>query len=66
MTVKELKVSITENYYQMMMQQNTAPLILTQKYKQLLIKATFVMYLNQSILRLYQTSFFKVLQSYTD
>ena len=66
MTVKELKVSTTENYYQMMIQQNTAPLILTQKYKQLLIKATFIMYLNQSILRLYQTSFFKVLQSYTD
>lgn len=48
MTVKELKVSTTENYYQMMIQQNTAPLILTQKYKQLLIKATFIMYLNQS------------------
>ena len=38
-----------------MMQQNTRPFILTQKQKQLLMKATLMTYLNQSILRLYQT-----------
>ena len=35
-----------------MMQQNIAPFILTQKQKQLLMKATLMMYLNQSIVRL--------------
>ena len=34
------------------MQQNIAPFILTQKQKQLLMKATLMMYLNQSIVRL--------------
>ena len=35
--------------------QNLAPFSRTQKQKQLLIKVIFMMYLNQSILRLYQT-----------
>ena len=37
-----------------MMQNNIAPLIQTQKLNQLLIKMTLMMYLNQSLLRLYQ------------
>ena len=38
-----------------MIQQNTPPFILTQKQKQLLMRVTLLMYLNQSIPRLYQT-----------
>ena len=38
-----------------MMQQNIRPFILTQKQKQLLMKMTLMMYLNQSTLPLYQT-----------
>ena len=38
------------------MQQNIAPFILTQQQKQLLMKVILMMYLNQSIGRLYQTS----------
>ena len=37
------------------MQQNTSHFILTQKQKQLLMRVTLMMYLNQSILRLSQT-----------
>ena len=37
------------------MLQNIPLFILTQKQKQLLIKATLMMYLNQFILQLYQT-----------
>ena len=36
--------------------QNMTLFIHTQKQKQLLMKVTLMMYLNQSILRLYQTS----------
>ena len=39
----------------MVMHQNIASFLLTQKHEQLLMKATLIMYLNQSIVRLSQT-----------
>ena len=47
-----------------MMQQNITPFILTQKQKPLLMKATLMMYLNRSIVRVIpnvQKSFGKIL-----
>ena len=38
----------------MMIKQNIAPFIQTQKQKHLLMKVTLMMYLNQSIVLLYQ------------
>ena len=39
----------------MMTQQSIAPFILAQQKKQLSMKATLMIYLNQSIVQLYQT-----------
>ena len=38
-----------------MMQQNISPFILTRRKKRLLMRATLMMYLNQSILQFYET-----------
>ena len=38
-----------------MMQQTMSPFILTQKQEQLFTRVTEIMYLNQSMLQLYQT-----------
>ena len=39
----------------MVMRQNIAPFMQTQKQEQLLMKAILIMYLNQSVVQLYQT-----------
>ena len=39
----------------MMIKQNIAPFIQTQKQKQLLMKVILIMHLNQSFVQLYQT-----------
>ena len=52
--VRALVLELKKKKKKMMIKQNIAPFIQTQKQKHLLMKVTLMMYLNQSIVLLYQ------------